>query len=318
MLARVIPAPTLLARQLLLVTGKGGVGKTTVAAALGAAAAARGRRTIVCEVGAQARLPRLFGRERGDDGTEVELEENLWAVSIDPQRALEEWFATIIGRPATALLARSNTFGYFVAAAPGARELVTITKVWELAQRERWDRHAQGFDLVVVDAPATGHALGMLRTPRSYATIARVGPIARQAGQVRDFLADPRASALIAVATPSEMPVAETLELGRRLREDVGRELEAVVANGVLTHRFDEEALLELATAIDGDRRHELRAAARAVLSERARVEGQSEQLERLRDGVGAPVVELPFVFSSELGLRGVRRLASALSAQLA
>src|ERR1700742_4618363 len=178
-------------RRLLYVTGTGGVGKPTVPASLGRAAAAAGRRTIVCEVAEQDRVSRALGREGVVAETEVELAENLWAITIDPQRALEEWMARQIGGFGLRVLARSSAFGYFVAAAPGAKELITIAKVWELAQSNRWDSHNRTYDLVVVDAPASGHGLAMLTTPRTFGEIARVGPIRRQAFKIRDLLADP-------------------------------------------------------------------------------------------------------------------------------
>ena len=186
----------MLDKTLLYVTGKGGVGKTTVAAALGLAAAQRGRRTIICEVAEQERFSRAFARE-GVGATETELAPNLWAISIDPQRALEEWLAKQLGGgPLFRTMARSSAFQYFVAAAPGAKELITIAKVWELAQLERWDTHNRTYDLVIVDAPASGHGLAMLSTPKTYGDIARVGPIRRQADKVRDLLCDPSRSSL--------------------------------------------------------------------------------------------------------------------------
>jgi anion-transporting ArsA/GET3 family ATPase len=312
------PMTPLLSRQLLFVTGKGGVGKTTVSLALALASAARGRRTIVCEMAAQARVARLFGHDEPSHGEEVRVDDDLWTVSIDPQRALEQWIASIVGRAPTALLARSHAFGYFVAAAPGAREIVTLTKAWELTQSHRWDKHLQGYDLVIVDAPATGHALGMLRTPASFAEIARVGPIAKQAARVRDFMAEPGCSGLVGVALPSEMPVSETLDLQGRLEAEVGRRLEAVVANGVLPRRFDDGTLDGLAAARDGDVDGALAAAARAARSESARAHDQDAQLARLRAGAGAPVVELPFVFEPELRLEDVTHLALALESALA
>src|SRR5437762_2323108 len=142
-------------RHLVYVTGKGGVGKTTVAAAIGLAAAESGRRTIVCEVAEQDRVSRAFKREGVTAETEVELAENLWAITIDPTEALREWLAKQLGGGAPLrLMTRSHAFQYFVAAAPGAKELITIAKVWELAQLSRWDERNRIYDLVVVDAPA--------------------------------------------------------------------------------------------------------------------------------------------------------------------
>src|SRR5918999_5439070 len=172
-------------RRLLYVTGKGGVGKTTVAAALGLAAAEAGRRTIVCEVAEQDRVSRAFRREGVTAETEVQLADNLWAITIDPSRALQEWLAKQLGGGGPLrMLTRSHAFQYFVAAAPGAKELISIAKVWELAQLSRWDERNRTYDLVVVDAPASGHGIAMLKTPRTYGEIARVGPIRRQAAKI--------------------------------------------------------------------------------------------------------------------------------------
>ena len=170
---------SLLDRKLLVLTGKGGVGKTTVSAALGLLAANRGLRTIVVEVGAQQRLPELFGAATQDAGRELELRKNLWSISIDPDRALLEWLQALGGRVSGRVLASSGTFQYFAAAAPGAKELVSMVKIWELTQHRR-ARARRSYELVVLDAPATGHALGMLESPRTFGAIARVGPVAAQ------------------------------------------------------------------------------------------------------------------------------------------
>ena len=144
-------------KRLVFVTGKGGVGKTTVAAALGLAAARRGKRTIVCEVARQERMSKAFRRE-GVGWSESRLAENLYAISIDPQQSLEEYLEDQIGsRRLAHLLFHNRIFEYFATAAPGVRELVTIGKVWELAQLERRRARDAPYDLVIVDAPATGH-----------------------------------------------------------------------------------------------------------------------------------------------------------------
>ncbi len=322
-------------RELLVVSGKGGVGKTTIAAALGLLAAARGLRTIIVEVGEQNRLRQLFDIPTTEPGSEVELEQNLWSLSLDPDQALLEWLQSLGGRVSGRVLASSSTFHYFTAAAPGARELVTMVKVWELTQRKDSRGRRRGYDLVVLDAPATGHALGMLDSPRTFGAIARVGPIAAQTDRLGQLLEDPARSDYLAVAHGSELAVTETLELQQRLSEQMGRDLRAVLVNGILPQRFSPDELDRLTALGRRDASSErsatsskasgrstdrvaatIRSAASAAQAVSDRARSQQNQIARLRRR-GFGVIGVPFQFSAGLDLAAIRRIAGHLDRRL-
>jgi anion-transporting ArsA/GET3 family ATPase len=305
--------PELVDKRLVVVTGKGGVGKSTVSLALGLAAASRGKRTIVCEVAAQESLSRVF--HHAEVGFhEVEMAQNLWAISIDPDESMREYVLLQLKvRTMRDLLFRSRIFTYLTAATPGLRELVTIGKIWELAQLNRKVPSGRKYDLVVVDAPATGHGVAFLQTPRTFANVAQVGPIAAQAQALDAFITNHRTTGVAIVALPEEMPVNETAALERDLTEVVGAVVDRVYLNGLYPERFDAgEAARLAATAAASD--GWVRAACLAAISERRRAVAQRRQLARLEELTEAPVALLPFLFEPEVGIDEVRGMSEVIA----
>jgi anion-transporting ArsA/GET3 family ATPase len=312
-IARNCPVTDLLDKRVVFVTGKGGVGKTTVAVALGLRAASEGKRTIVCEVAAQENASRMF--EHAEVGFhEVEMEENLWSISIDPDESMREYVLLQLKvRAMRDMLFRSRIFNYLAAATPGLKELVTIGKIWELSQLDRKVKRGRKYDLVIVDAPATGHGIGFLQTPRTFANIARVGPIHSQAQELDRFITDHDSTGIAIVCLPEEMPVNETATLECELREEIGVAVDRVYLNGLYPERFGAEEAERIETAREQNN-GAVREALRAAVSEQRRARSQRAQLARLRRRVSSPVKTLPFVFEPELGVEDARALAAKLS----
>jgi anion-transporting ArsA/GET3 family ATPase len=292
--------------------GKGGVGKSTVAIAIGLAAAARGKRTIVCEVASQENASRVF--RKGEVGfNEVQVAENLFAISLDPDEALREYLLLQLRvRAMRDLLMRSRIFTYLAAATPGLKELVTIGKIWELALPDRKLKKATGYDLVIVDAPATGHGVGFLQTPRTFANIAKVGPVHSQAVELDSFITDHETTGAAIVSLPEEMPVNETASLEQQLTGEVGMAVDRIYMNAMYPERFDAEetSKLERVLEIAEGPSH---AAIRAALSQHRRFNSEHEQLQRLSDSVRSPVSTLPFIFQPRLDVQALEQLAAAV-----
>lgn len=313
-------ATDLLARRLLFVTGKGGVGKTTVAAALGLLASTRGQRTLLCEVDAKGDLAGAF--ETGPLGfAEREVAPGLWAMSMDTEASLKEYLRLQLRLPLLSRLGPlARTFDFVANAAPGVKEILVVGKLCHEAR----ERH---YDLVVVDAPASGHIVGQLAAPRAIRDLVQVGTVRDQTGWMLDILSDPSQTGAAIVATPEEMPVNETLELAGRLRAETGVDLAAVVANRVLPELFgrgeeevfrslrDGPAAAALAAAAGGPVEPLFDGAELAVRMRRTR----AEHLGDLRSGLpaGVELLYVPELFQRTHGVRATRQIADALGAEL-
>jgi anion-transporting ArsA/GET3 family ATPase len=195
--------------------------------------------------------------------------------------------------------------------------MVTMGKVWELSQPRRRVKGAKPYDLVVVDAPATGHGVAIMRTPKTFADIARVGPVAQQGRRIHATVVDRRHTGVLAVALPEEMPVNETVMLRDELRKALKIDVDRVVVNGLYPERFGPRHRAALARALDATDEPAERAALRAALSEHARARAQREQVARLEEALGMEAARLPFVFEPELGPDQFEALSLELEAAL-
>jgi anion-transporting ArsA/GET3 family ATPase len=314
--------PSLLERRLVIVTGKGGTGKTTVTAALGLAAARRGRRVLVAEVGREAQLPGLFGVAGTASGSEPRaVHPGVTAIRIDPYAALAEYLGLQLGlRGLVERVLRNPAFHQLMDASPGWRELITLGKVWHLEQMREPDGRAR-FDLLVIDAPATGHGLTFLDVPRVVVSAVRAGPLRRHAGLVEAMIADAEQTLLLPVALAEELPAQETAELVARAQERTGIAVDRVVVNAVARAPFppgledlDERlARLPAEVALPGLPPPRVLAACTAHLRQRFAL--NREYLAEIAGRTGLPLVVLPLLPGGVEGLEALETLGAALLA---
>src|SRR3954452_11892783 len=306
--------------KLLFVTGKGGGGKSTVAAALALLAAQQGKRTLACELDAKGNLADFF--EAGETNyTPREVQPNLFAMSMDTEASLQEYLRLQMRLPAIARIGPlARAFEFVATAAPGVREILTVGKpVWEVREGN--------YDLVVVDAPASGHIVGQLAAPQSINELVHVGLIRQQTGWLIDILSNKETTGLVIVTTPEEMPVNETIELSKRVEDETDVALSTIVVNRVLPELFgrgEEEVYEELRhpaaigalqDAAGGPVEPVMEGARLAVTMRRTR----AGHIERLRSSIDSsiPLLYVPYMFMRAHGFRTTRQVAEALSAEL-
>jgi anion-transporting ArsA/GET3 family ATPase len=321
------PLAALLSRRLLFVTGKGGTGKSTVAAALACLAATRGIDTVLVETGERGGLAELaaadpVAAEAGDGREPVRVAPHLFFLRIRPEVALAEYLVLELGlRAPVAFVMRSSGFKRLLGAAPGWRELITLGKLWHLETRQ--SRRKPRYGIVIVDAPATGHGLSFLSVPKVVVGTVRLGPLRRHTEAVQALLTDPARTLVIPVTLAEELPVRETLELLQSVRS-LGVGTGPVVANAVepappLADPEGALAALDRVPAPEGLPPICDPAALRAAVAHALRrAELQQEFLATLRGGVESPVIELPYLDGGVRGPASAAELAVCFARALA
>jgi anion-transporting ArsA/GET3 family ATPase len=311
-------------RRFIFVTGKGGVGKTTVSAALARALARRGKRVLIALCNAKERVSAMFASAAvGPDI--VPVAPRIWAVNIEPEHAFEEYGRMVLKVPGLYRVVFHNKYiRSFLPAVPGLSEWAMLGKAW-FHTTEVDERGQPRFDVVLLDAPATGHGLDMLRVPKVIVEIVPPGILRRDAELAWKMFTDPKKTAVVVVSLPEELPVTETLELIRSVDDDLRLPLGALVLNGVLPALFSEAESRALAATLGDDEPASLRAVARAAKSPpespassalRAAAQRAVEELSqaasqaRLAEGAKLPRIVLPYLFEDAATPAAIERLS--------
>jgi Mrp family chromosome partitioning ATPase len=303
----------LLDRRLVVITGKGGVGKSTVSAALAVLAARRGKRVLVAEVDARERVaPMLGGRPSGPVVRAVLP--GVSTINVDPRHSLEEYALMVVKvRAIYQAVFENRVVRFFLRAVPSLAETLMLGKVLHEARSE--ERGRPRWDLVVVDAPSTGHAVQLLGVPRALLDTVPGGPLRRDAEWMHALLTSPERTAVALVSLPEEMPVTETAELDEKLGTDLGLPRGPVFLNAMPDERFA-AAERERLRAASGEP-PPLGPAARAALLQAERRDRAEEQAARLRGLLGRPLVPLPLLAAERWGRRSIERIADAMDGQI-
>jgi anion-transporting ArsA/GET3 family ATPase len=305
----------ILDRKLLFVTGKGGVGKTTVAAAMGLCAARRGKRVLVVEIDTDPAMQRLFGSSRiGFDPVQVAT--NLWACNLEGRACMQAFVKkTVRSDRVSELILGNKIVGVFFESAPSVVEAVILDQI-----AIRTTETTPAYDLVIVDLPASGHAVTFLRVPRSMAEMVSVGELAGHLRSIDALLSHPDKSGLVLVTLPEEMPTTETIELSRNIERRVTTPVCAVVVNALKDSGIDETDVAwmdeQLGTAEDRDR-EALRRLRYGVALAKYWEDEEQEQHHRLRGELGVKLIDTPYVFTRSSEQELVERVARRLSEQL-
>jgi anion-transporting ArsA/GET3 family ATPase len=303
-----------LARRFLFVTGKGGVGKTTVAAVLAERFARAGKRVLVAETSPKEHLSKLFGQSSLP--TQItELSPRLFGVLLDADVALKEYGALVLKseRLVSALFDNKLVRGFFHGA-PGLKEWAALGKAWYHSTETLSDGSPR-FDVVILDAPATGHGLDMLRVPKTIIELSPPGVLRTDAEKAWAQFRDPTKSGVVVVSLPEEMPTNESVELCAALATELTLPLLSLVVNQVVPRIFEPAERDALAAIEEPTSADPAAAALGAGIRRAAREQVQAASLTRLAS-LGAPLLELPFLPDGAQTPAAISTLVATLAEQ--
>jgi anion-transporting ArsA/GET3 family ATPase len=308
------PSTSILSRNFVVIAGKGGVGRTTVAAALAKAAQAAGKRVLLAQMESSDRLTRLLGSPRPIGPDVVDLGEGLSAVNMTPRQALHEYGLMVLRYEAiTRALFENRAVRGFLRAIPGLDAYAMLGKAWWHTTEMHGGRPR--YDLVIVDGPASGHAVRMLSIPKAILSAVPKGPLARDAEAMRALFADPARAAVMIVTLPEDLPARETAQLARDVRNELAMPLAPLIVNGVPDVELENPALSHLlSTTLPANSAPGLRQTLAAVRVLAERRHEAALILARLARDPALPTIELPRLPETNLGPDELAGLTAALA----
>lgn len=302
----------LYSKRFVLFSGKGGVGKSTIASAFALSCARRGERTLLMEMNTQDKVSAMFGVDTV--GTEItEIEPNLFAVNVTPAAAMEEYAVMMLKvRVIYRAIFENRIMRAFLRAIPGLNELVMLGKAYFHVTEEANGRPV--WDKIVLDAPATGHGIFLLQIPHVIMSILSSGHMFEEAQKISDLMRDPEITVLNLVTLAEEMPVNETAMLLERVSQEIGMPMGLVIANGLYGRQFSEEELALLEAAQKDVREP---AISRMIDAARFRVQRATLQKKYLREidqTIKLPRLDVPFIFVPQMNSEALAQIAKAFS----
>ncbi|MCO4762129.1 MAG: ArsA family ATPase [Myxococcales bacterium] len=306
--------PSLFARRFVIISGKGGVGKSTISSALALAAARAGLRTCVLQLHTRDAIGRHFGSEQiGYDPVPLVPGLPLFGANLEPKQALREYgLMKLRFRALHRIVFENDVMRRLLRMIPGMNETFLLGKAWFMEEKEVDTQGRPLWDLLVVDAPSTGHGVSLFRLPEVLLQTVPVGPMAEDARRMRAMLTDPKRTSFNIVTLPQELPVNEAIDLSRQARESVGVPTGYLIANCVLPDLLPPIApatLSRLARAANSTAVRGVVASTDHYLHWRGQ---QQAELQRLRQAAKLPVVELPHLLKP-LDRQGIEHLSSLL-----